>query len=908
MGQRAEGEPTAPYLLAVGTDGTHWGYAGVEVNWTADLTRDRAFSELDPPDRLAAAVEQQRTWLDTVLDSGVTLDLRYRTQGRGGPVECAVLVRAAGLDAESLDMRVAALIRRLAQAPSHVGVTPLTGVQLQSWIAPFEPHPAGRAIIRKRADVGVPNRPDAQVERYWAVTPLRTTPKSWAPALNALRASSDPTMLSICLETLDADPDLETELDRMATFYGRLARDGEASRSSLYKSSSKLAPDAFAVDANTVFSDLAKRYRARSHRMRVAVLSSGALEVGVLSTLAGVLSPPETPHDDVNLSGPLASSSTEHVFVGPANHKIFDQTVRTLGTAPFLPSTAPAFFARVSTVQHLVDAREAATACRLPIAETGVLSGFPVRSPEFAVAAAAPRATAGARLSLGTQIADGNRFSLDLDDLTMHAFVVGTTGSGKTSTVLGMLDELWRRHRIPWLVIEPVNSSGDDYRWFLERDGFDEMVVFTAGDDSVAPLRLNIFEVPSGVTVGEHLTSVLSVFDSAFGLWDPLPAIYRRALEQTYFEAGFSLIDRGGPRSWPTVREFAAEMRRVTDQLEYSGEVRSNIIAASIVRVEQLCSGPLRSVFDCQTSTPLATLLDRPCVIELAKVGASNESEAALVIASLLTAVAEHRRAGPSSRTLRHVVVVEEAHKLLKNSEGDGGGGADRKGDAGAAASRMFANLLAEIRKYGQALIVADQDPAKLVPDAYKNTNLKVMHRLPSKDDRELVGGTMRFDDDHVHEASALSRFTAFVHAEGFDRPALVSFENIRASDQRSLPEDEVLRRRFGALVATNAAAAASIPPYPECAGCPHVCSSRSWAQAAASRRAVHTQFSSAVSLEGGTAVRRAAIFSLLDEVAGPDAALRYCLTVHLARARFDSGTVEFVQIVQSTDERKSDD
>ena len=55
----------------------------------------------------------------------------------------------------------------------------------------------------------------------------------------------------------------------------------------------------------------------------------------------------------------------------------------------------------------------------------------------------------------------------------------------------------------------------------------------------------------------------------------------------------------------------------------------------------------------------------------------------------------------------------------------------------------MFAGLLAEIRAYGEGLIIAEQIPAKLIPDVIKNTAVKIVHRLPARDDREAVGATM---------------------------------------------------------------------------------------------------------------------------------------------------------------------
>ena len=77
---------------------------------------------------------------------------------------------------------------------------------------------------------------------------------------------------------------------------------------------------------------------------------------------------------------------------------------------------------------------------------------------------------------------------------------------------------------------------------------------------------------------------------------------------------------------------------------------------------------------------------------------------------TLVIRIVEHlrlqaRAGGPEA--LRHVIVIEEAHRLLR---------AGREGRASAHAVELFAALLAEIRAYGEGLVIAEQIPAKLVP------------------------------------------------------------------------------------------------------------------------------------------------------------------------------------------------
>jgi hypothetical protein len=112
----------------------------------------------------------------------------------------------------------------------------------------------------------------------------------------------------------------------------------------------------------------------------------------------------------------------------------------------------------------------------------------------------------------------------------------------------------------------------------------------------------------------------------------------------------------------------------------------------------------------------------------------------------------------------RHLTVIEEAHRLLRNVPGD---------SPAAHSLELFASLLAEVRAYGAGIVVAEQIPAKLIPDVIKNTALKIVHRLPAADDREAVGATMNLSEAQSQYIVTLDPGVAAVFADGMDRPVL---------------------------------------------------------------------------------------------------------------------------------------
>jgi DNA helicase HerA-like ATPase len=139
---------------------------------------------------------------------------------------------------------------------------------------------------------------------------------------------------------------------------------------------------------------------------------------------------------------------------------------------------------------------------------------------------------------------------------------------------------------------------------------------------------------------------------------------------------------------------------------------------------------------------------------------------------AMLLRLTEHLRLrqhaeGPAPLRLRHLTVVEEAHRLLRQPPAGSGAG------PAAQAVEMFAGMLAEIRAYGEGLVIAEQIPAKLIPDVIKNTAIKIVHRLPAADDRDTVGATMNLREDQSAYLVTLRPGEAAVFTDGMDYPLL---------------------------------------------------------------------------------------------------------------------------------------
>jgi hypothetical protein len=412
------------------------------------------------------------------------------------------------------------------------------------------------------------------------------------------------------------------------------------------------------------------------------------------------------------------------------------------------------------------------------------------------------------------------------NDLTRHTLVVGMTGSGKTNTILHLAHQLWVDHGVPFLVLEPVKGA---YRELLRMKGFEELVIFTPGDDTASPFRWNPFEFPSGVTVQSHIDHLKTVFAASFVLYPPMPYVLELSLHEVYEDRGWSLArneNRRGasdPRAYPVLGDLYEKVGEVVDRLGYEQRLAMDVQAGLRARIQSLRIGAKGAMFDTRLSFPFEELLTRPVILELRRI--SSDEEKAFFIGLILIRLQEHYEAlsaagklSPAA-PLAHVTVLEEAHRLLRSERRGGPAGADSADPRGQAVE-SFTNLLAEVRAYGEGLVIADQIPAKLAPEVLRNTNLKIVHRLSSAQDREEMAAGMLLDANQAAYAASMRVGRAIVYFEGADGSYLIEPPFVgRANPQAALPSDADI----AALMAVRWTSRFGnyLHPIPSCEGCP---------------------------------------------------------------------------------------
>jgi hypothetical protein len=388
----------------------------------------------------------------------------------------------------------------------------------------------------------------------------------------------------------------------------------------------------------------------------------------------------------------------------------------------------------------------------------------------------------------------GNTFDISLDALTKHAVVIGITGSGKTTTVMNLLDRVLEAGK-PFLVIEPAKT---EYRaLYKAMAARTSLRVYTLGNETVAPFRFNPFEFetddkPGSVSLLTHIDHLNAVFNAAFVLYAPMPHVLESALHEIYEDKGWDLASGINTRipDWsqrhrypifPTLTSLYNKVGVVTARLGYDQEVENNVKAALKSRIGSLRIGSKGLMLDISHGIPIGELLSTPTILEMESIGSDDEKT--FLMGLLLARIYEYRRlqaatgALSQNQGLQHLIAFEEAHRLLQNTSVQSGGDF---ANPRAQAIEVFTNILSEMRAYGQGVLVAEQIPSKLAPDILKNTNLKVVHRLIAQDDRISIGQTMNLNEEQQIHLGTLTPGMAAVYAEGVDHAYLVRLDNYK--------------------------------------------------------------------------------------------------------------------------------
>lgn len=371
----------------------------------------------------------------------------------------------------------------------------------------------------------------------------------------------------------------------------------------------------------------------------------------------------------------------------------------------------------------------------------------------------------GKIFNMGSEV-ENSKVTLNTNSLTMHTFVTGSTGCGKSNTIYEMLRQI-DNLGLTYMVIEPAKGEYKNVFGILPG-----VKVYGSNKQYTDILRINPFKFPKGVHILEHIDRLVEIFNVCWPMYAAMPAVLKDAVLQAYESCGWDLVESENSYSdelFPTFADLLKELIVVIQNSDYSEEVKSNYSGSLVTRIKSLTNGINGQIFS-SNEIDNNELFDKKVIVDISRIGSAETKS--LIMGILIMRLSEHRmsNANEMNSPLRHVTILEEAHNILKRTSTE----QNEEGSNVAGKSvEMISNAIAEMRTYGEGFIIADQSPSAVDISAIRNTNTKIIMRLPDEQDRRLAGKSAGLKDNQLDEIAKLPKGVAVVYQNDWIEPVL---------------------------------------------------------------------------------------------------------------------------------------
>lgn len=391
---------------------------------------------------------------------------------------------------------------------------------------------------------------------------------------------------------------------------------------------------------------------------------------------------------------------------------------------------------------------------------------------------------------------DENRIvKLDANSLASHAFITGSTGAGKSNTVYTLLENSNKT----FMVIEPTKG---EYKFAFGKD----VTVYGTNPNLMRILQINPFVFNDGIHVYEHIDRLLDVFNVCWPMYAAMPAVLKEAMIRAYESCGWNLVtsdNKGVEKIYPTFQDVCNQIDEVIQSSDYSDENKGNYRGSLKTRLSSLTNGINQLMF-CRNNLSDEELFEHNVIIDLSRMGSSENK--ALVMGLMVIKLQEYRMCSNAMNSeLKHITVLEEAHNLLRANTHSS---SEASGNIAAKSVEMIANAIAEMRTYGEGFVIVDQAPCLLDMSCIRNTNTKIIMRLPDQSDRELVGRAANLNDEQIQELARLQRGVAAVYQNEWAEAVLckINYHQISNSFEYSkhvneFADDDYFKRHINTCV-----------------------------------------------------------------------------------------------------------
>lgn len=460
--------------------------------------------------------------------------------------------------------------------------------------------------------------------------------------------------------------------------------------------------------------------------------------------------------------------------------KIMDNVLHLVHPCAEMPAFEGGYEKQIVTPTNLVSGNELPLVMGLPKKSVSGLAV--VEMAEFGRAVVYENKVPKRKIDFGNiyhmGVAEKTRVEMDLDLLSSHCFITGSSGSGKSFATYELLDQVLKND-VRMMIIEPAKG---EYKQIF--GGLKGIKIFTTDPNAYRILKINPFQFPDNIHLLSHIEQLLQIFNASWPLYAAMPAILKQAVVDSYTRCGWDIqnsiwVPGICDHKYPVFSDVLEILPDIINTSDYSSDSKGDYKGALLTRVQSMTVGINGVIFKNSVGIDDALLFDSNVVIDLSELG--SEEAIALIMGVLIMKLNEYRKSqrkfNPElglNSGLHHVTVLEEAHNLLKRTSKDQNQeGANMVGKS----VEMISNSIKEMRTYGEGFIIIDQSPMAVDSSAIENTATKIIMNTPAKDACEELGSALSLTDEQTKELSRLNVGVAAVFQKGWLSPVLIKVD-----------------------------------------------------------------------------------------------------------------------------------